>query len=76
MEQVDYYIGVKSLFHSLRILMFGIQIANTGKIFDFSVANSIYYKIMSKDWTWEELDLEFRPLRNSILSEFRTVTKK
>lgn len=76
MERGDYYIGVKSLFHSLRIPMFGIQIVNTEKIFDFSIANSIYYKIMSKDWTWEELDLEFRPLRNSILSEFRTITKK
>ena len=25
---------------------------------------------------WEELDLEFRLLRNSILSEFRAVTQK
>jgi predicted nucleotidyltransferase len=76
MFQGDYYIGVKSLFHSLRIPMFGIQIANTGKIFDFSVANSIYDEIMYKEWTWSELDSEFRPLRNKILSDFRAVTKK
>lgn len=75
-EQGDYYIGVKSLFHSLRIPMFGIQIAKTGGIYDFTVANSIYFKIMSKHWTWEELDLEFRSLRNSILSDFRTITQK
>lgn len=76
MDQGDYYIGVKSLFHSLRIPMFGIQIAKTGGIYDFTVANSIYDRIMSKDWTWEELDSEFRILRNSILSDFRSVTQK
>lgn len=76
MDQGDYYIGVKSLFHSLRIPMFGIQIAKTGHIYDFTVANSIYDRIMSKDWTWEELDSEFRILRNSILSDFRSVTQK
>ena len=76
LEQGDYYIGVKSLFHSLRIPMFGIQIAKTGKIYDFSEANFIHDKIFSKNWTWEELDSEFRGLRNSILSDFRSVTEK
>jgi predicted nucleotidyltransferase len=76
MEQGDYYIGVKSLFHSLRIPIFGIQIAQTGNIYDFSEANYIHDKIFSKEWTWDELDLEFRPLRNSILTDFRNVTTK
>ena len=76
MEQGDYYIGVKSLFHSLRIPIFGIQIAQTGSIYDFSVANYIHDKIFSKEWTWNELDSEFRPLRNSILTDFRNITTK
>ena len=76
MEQGDYYIGVKSLFHSLRIPIFGIQIAQTGSIYDFSVANYIHDKIISKEWTWNELDTEFRPLRNSILTDFRNITTK
>ena len=76
MEQGDYYIGVKSLFHSLRIPIFGIQIAQTGSIYDFSEANYIHDKIFSKEWNWDELDLEFRPLRNSILTDFRNVTTK
>ena len=76
MEQGDYYIGVKSLFHSLRIPIFGIQIAQTGSIYDFSVANYIHDKIFSKEWTWNELDTEFRPLRNSILTDFRNLTTK
>jgi predicted nucleotidyltransferase len=72
----DYYIGVKSLFHSLRIPMFATQIATTGCINDFTSANFIWNKINSKIWTWEELDLEFRELRNNILTEFRKLTEK
>lgn len=67
----DYHSGVKSLFHSLRIPMFATQIAISGKITDFSSANFIWNKIKSKRWTWEELDNEFRELRNEILTEFR-----
>ena len=51
LEQGDYYIGIKSLFHSLRIPMFGIQIAKYGKIVDFSCANKIYDSIFNRnDW--------------------------
>jgi len=77
MIQGDYYIGVKSMFHSLRIPMFGIQIATSGLITDFSEANWIYDKIFSKDnWKWNELDSQFRDLRNKINSDFRSVTQK
>jgi len=72
----DYYIGVKSLFHSLRIPMFGTQVATKGTIYDFEVANPIWEKLVSKEWTWNELDSEFRELRNSILTDFRKVCEK
>lgn len=75
LEQDDYHIGVKSLFHSLRIPMFANQIATSGKINDFSCANFIWNKIKSKRWTWEELDNEFRELRNEILTEFRKTSE-
>lgn len=75
-EQGDYYLGIKSLFHSLRIPMFGIQICNYGRIVDYRCANDIFSRIMSKEWIWEDIDQEFRPLRNKILSEFRSVTFK
>lgn len=92
LEQDDYHIGVKSLFHSLRIPIFSTQLVKTGEI-DFSSANFIWDKLMGfdKDWcyysdlpsvssyknfTFEELDLEFRELRNNILTEFRKVTEK
>jgi predicted nucleotidyltransferase len=76
LEQDDYYIGVKSLFHSLRIPMFATQVATFGRITDFSCANFIWNKIRSKRWTWEELDNEFRELRNEILTDFRKVAEK
>ena len=92
LEQNDYYIGIKSLFHSLRIPIFSTQLVKTGEI-DFSSANFIWDKLMGfdEDWcyysdlpsvssyknfTFEELDLEFRELRNNILTEFRKVTEK
>jgi hypothetical protein len=56
--------------------MFGIQIATSGRIYDFSEANYIYDKLSSKIWTWEEVDTEFRDLKNNILSDFRSVTTK
>ena len=57
--------------------MFGIQIAKYGKITDFTCANKIHDSIFTRnDWTWEELDEKFRPLRNQILTDFRKVTEK
>jgi predicted nucleotidyltransferase len=76
LEQDDYYIGIKSLFHSLRIVMFGIQLATENKISDFKCANHIFDKIMSKKWTWNELDNEFRSLKNELNSKFKMVTYK
>ena len=53
------------------------EIAKTGEIYDFSCANDIWNKINSKkDWTWGELDSEFREFRNSIMSDFRNCTIK
>lgn len=72
----EYHTGVKSLFHSLRIPMFATQIMQHGRIVDFSCANFIWDKIRVRRWTWDELDNEFRELRNEVLTEFRKVTTK
>lgn len=72
----EYHTGVKSIFHSLRIPIFATQIATSGRIKDFSCANFIWDKIKKKKWNWEELDSEFRELRNNILTDFRKVTEK
>lgn len=82
----EYYIGIKSLFHSIRIPMFGTQIGSFGKITDFSCANWVWDKLQFKDqpmymrdrmrWTWDELDKEFRPVLNETMTEFRKVAGK
>jgi hypothetical protein len=76
LEIGDYHTGIKSIFHSLRIPIFATQVATTGSIYDFEVANYIWDKLISKVWTWEELDQEFREIRNSILTDFRKVCEK
>jgi len=86
LEQGDYYIGIKSLFHSIRIPMFGVQIAVLGEIKDFTVANYIWDDLTFKNlphymrdksnWNWEELDKKWRPTLNETLTKFRAVAAK
>lgn len=72
----EYYIGIKSLFHSIRIPMFATQIAEHGKIKDFECANYVWDKLKKNHWTWGELDREFRPLLNSTMTQFRKLVPK
>lgn len=75
-EGGEYRTGVKSLFHSIRIPMFGTQVASTGSIGDFSCANELWKEIDSKEWDWSSLDERFRNERNSVLTEFRKFASK
>jgi predicted nucleotidyltransferase len=75
LEQGDYYIGVKSIFHSLRLADFGTQFATTKKI-TYSSMNVVWTDIASREWTWEELKEKYQPLRNLLLTEFRKHTEK
>ena len=72
----EYRTGVKSLFHSIRIPMFGAQVASTGTIGDFSCANELWKEIDSREWDWASLDERFRSDRNSVLTEFRKHASK
>jgi predicted nucleotidyltransferase len=72
----EYYIGIKSLFHSIRIPMFATQIVEFGKIRDFECANFVWDKLKKNHLTWGELDREFRPLLNSTMTQFRKLVPK
>lgn len=70
MREGEEYIAKKSMFHSLRILMFGIQIANYKKIVNYKVANEILPTIMDmKDW--DEIKFTCQPIFNELKSAFK-----
>lgn len=72
----EYKIGVKSLFHAIRIPMFSEQIATFGCIKDFQCANWIWNRIIEKEWVWEDLHKEFREVHKSVLIDFRKKANK
>lgn len=63
--------GLKSLFHSLRVLLFGIQIAKFSKINNYSIANNYLVKIMEIGADWEKLHTTFKPIHNNLKSSFK-----
>lgn len=73
----EMYRGKKSLYHSFRILSYGIQIAKFGKIVAYDEMNSVYNKIMSNPSTvWTDYEDEWKAYYNSLCSEFRKVAPK
>ena len=70
---LDPYVAKKSMWHSLRILMFGIQILEHGRIVDYREANPLYAEVMAMPDDWGAIDARFRPLRNELRSRFRSM---
>lgn len=76
----DYYIAVKSLFHSFRIVNFGLQIATEGAIVNYHVANDIweeiktYYTARHLDWNF--YNEKFKSRHNELMTEFRKHAEK
>lgn len=76
-EDRDIYVGKKSLFHALRIPIFGKQLAEFGRIVDYSAANRFWPKI--RDCTredWQYYQREYKKIHNSLMSDFRKVAPK
>ena len=86
----DDYLGLKSLFHSIRILSYGIDIARDGKI-DFKnilidtdtgekISCSDFWKQLqyeySQGFRWKEFKAEYTPLQNSNAAIFRLLAPK
>lgn len=69
--------GKKSLFHSLRIITFGIQIATHGKIVNYQEANPYWWDIWTNPSTdWLDYQKAFRPIYNGLSTKFREVCPK
>lgn len=66
------YIGKKSLWHSLRLVRFGIQLLKHGKIVDYSELNPMYKEIVFNESNdWEYYKAKYQPIYNSYKTEFR-----
>lgn len=74
-DQGDVYIGQKSLYHSLRIPMYAIQIMEHNDIIDWECAN-IYWDHIKKISDWKVLKDTYKPIKNNILSKFRELCPK
>jgi len=78
-EDFNLSVSLKSLWHSIRILDFGLQIATSGKI-DPTTCNDRYdeivkdYLVFNNDWT--KLHTKYRPVYNEIASNFKLACPK
>ncbi len=71
------YVGKKSLFHSLRIIDFGIQIGTHGKIVNYSSANKLWEEIVnSPTQQWPYYQNKYKPIYNRMMSDFRILCPK
>lgn len=74
-KDYDLQTGRKSMFHAFRIILFGIQLCEFGRITNYAVANNIYAEIMQMA-EWENLFQTFKPRYNRMLSAFRLMAPK
>lgn len=75
-EDFNPYIAKKSLWHGIRILMYGIQCAKYGRILDYEVANKYYDDIvLSESNNWEHYKDKWQPIYKNLKSEFKKFTE-
>jgi predicted nucleotidyltransferase len=61
-KEQDFKKSKKNVFHSIRYLLEGIQIAKKGKIVDFTEANEVYFHLLETDYdSFEDLKKEIMP---------------
>ena len=74
-KDYDLNVGRKSLFHSIRIIDYGIQIATHGTIVNYGSCNALFEEIMNC-YTWTEMFDQYKERYNKIRSDFRMVAEK
>ena len=75
-DEKSFYVGRKSLWHTLRILEFGIQLCNHGKIADFTSANKWYNGIVVDELMWPDLHIKYTPEYKRLCSAFKELAPK
>lgn len=78
-KDLDMYRGAKSLFHSLRILMFGIQVCEKGCIYNFHEARTLWYEIYGEYMdgeNWDYFKEKYKPKYNELRSKLAALAPK
>ena len=71
------YIAKKSLWHCIRILLFGIQCAKYRKITDYTEANKFYKDIvLNENNNWDYYKTNWHVFCNNLRTEFRKYSEK
>jgi predicted nucleotidyltransferase len=78
----DLRLALKSIFHSLRILDFGIQVAENGRISNYKSMNYVLEDLekMSESWQrnelWDKINEKYKPIFNKMSSRFKELAPK
>jgi len=78
----DLKLAIKSIFHSLRILDYGIQIASENKISNYSSMNWLLEDLwklshqFQREELWSAIDTKYRKIFNAKSSEFKSLAPK
>lgn len=76
LNEGDIYHGLKSIFHSLKMLIFAIQIIEHGKINDFAAANYLHKEINECDeFEWEYFREKYLPLKIELEKKLKELAK-
>ncbi len=68
-KEYSNYKGMKSLFHALRVIQFAIQIANTGRINDYSAMNHLWIEMKGATIHWTLLNAGYRLVFDQLRDE-------
>ena len=64
--------SLKNLVHGVRYLLFGIQAAKTGRIYDFTVGNKYYEYMLTLEFdTWDEYYKKFESIYEKLHEELK-----
>lgn len=69
----EVYTASKSLYHALRIVDFGTQIAREGRITSYQYHPHILQDIQTLDPVWDTWSKVYKPHHNKLMSEFRVL---
>lgn len=76
-KDFNMYVGQKSLFHSIRLLMFATQLCQYGRINKYGCANYIWRNIINEHTqSWDYYKEKYKPIYNKAHSELVKVAPK